>query len=356
MKTFSLALTLLLLAVLSPLSAVSQGTAFNYQGHLNVSNSPANGTYQMQFTLYPSNSGGSSTFGPVTNTAVAVTNGIFTTTIDFGLNAFTGNASWLDIAVRTNLPASFTELTPRQQILPVPYAIFAAGASNAVNAITANTAGSASTAGSATTAGTAAVANSVAAGAINGSSIAAGTLTIADFASGQLVTNVNGLSGGVNVAVTNNLTLTTNGNTLTFGNGGDYLYMYLNLASSTESVSAGFEIPITAYSTNGWIWNGSLSQPAWEVPETGTYLIHIDGSLSTGSPVVGVEYGNTSYTPIVGSYSYSNAGTQMSHTFITHLTAGYVLYFANLSGSTIQFAVAGSTAETVFSASIIRIN
>jgi len=360
MKTFPLALTLLLLAVMSPLSAISQGTAFNYQGQLDVSNSPANGSYQMKFTLFPGSTGGTSTFGPVTNTAVAVTNGFFTTTIDFGLGAFTGNASWLDIAVRTNLPASFTELTPRQQILPVPYAIFAAGASNAINANSAITAGSATSAITAGSAGTAAVAESVAPGAINGSSIAAGSLTAADFASGELVTNVNGLSGGITLAVSNNLFLTTNGNTLTIGGGGDFMYLYLNVGGTGTSVPQTDPVPITTGFFNGWQYSSSYnaSVPVFVVPATGYYLIHIDGSASTANPVVGAEYGPTVNTSVLitGSNFYPS-GSVFSHSFIALLTAGNIIYFANVGASTIEFGpVSLSGGATVYSISITRIN
>jgi hypothetical protein len=361
MKTFSLSFTLLFLAVLSPLSAISQGTTFNYQGQLDVSNSPANGTYQMQFTLYPSSSSVSATAGPVTNTAVAVTNGIFTTSINFGLGAFTGNASWLDIAVRTNLPASFTELSPRQQILPVPYAIFAAGASNAVNANTAITAGSAGSAGTATSAGSAAVAESVAPGAITGASIAAGSLTVADFANDELVTNINSLSGGITLAVSNNITLSTNGNTLTLGSSGDYLFAYLNVGSSAVTVDQFHPIPITAPVGSGWQYLSpyGASQPVFVVPDTGIYLIQIDGtaSSSTPNPIIGVEYGATinSTATIAGSDAYVT-GAQFTHSFLAQLTAGYVIYFSYVgSSSSILFGPV-SGGGIVFSFTITRIN
>src|ERR1700722_17194330 len=62
----------------------AQGTAFSYQGCLNDNNGPANGAYDLTFTLYATNTGGASVAGPVTNTATAVTNGLFTSMIDFG--------------------------------------------------------------------------------------------------------------------------------------------------------------------------------------------------------------------------------------------------------------------------------
>ena len=113
-----------------PMPLQAQGTAFSYQGQLNNNGSPANGSYDIQFALYATNTNGTPVAGPVTNLAIGVTNGIFATVIDFGSGVFNGSSNWLDIAVRTNGGATFTELTPREPILPTPYAIFANTASN----------------------------------------------------------------------------------------------------------------------------------------------------------------------------------------------------------------------------------
>ncbi|HEY3761064.1 MAG TPA: VCBS repeat-containing protein [Verrucomicrobiae bacterium] len=111
-------------------SGFAQGTAFTYQGRLNSGGSLASGGYDMLFTLYAINAGGVAIAGPVTNTAIAVSNGLFTTMIDFGPNVFTGASNWLEIAVQTNNGSGFTTLSPRQQLTSVPYAIFANMASN----------------------------------------------------------------------------------------------------------------------------------------------------------------------------------------------------------------------------------
>ncbi len=131
MKTIvrSFLATVLLLGGSACLSA-QQTTAFTYQGLLNNNGSPANGSYDIQFTLYETNVTGNVAAGPVTNSAVLVSNGLFTTMIDFGSGVFTGSNYWLDIAVCTNGGEPFTELTPRQPITPTPYAIMAGSASN----------------------------------------------------------------------------------------------------------------------------------------------------------------------------------------------------------------------------------
>ena len=111
-------------------TARAQTTAFTYQGRLNDGSGPVNGSYDLTFTLLTTNVAGSAIAGPVTNSATAVTNGLFTTIVDFGAGVFTGGSNWLEIAVRTSGGSSFTTLTPRQQITPTPYAIFATTAGN----------------------------------------------------------------------------------------------------------------------------------------------------------------------------------------------------------------------------------
>jgi len=114
----------------------AQGTAFNYQGQLSSGGNPANGSYDLAFSLFSStNLAASIVAGPITNSAVAVTNGLFTTTLDFGAGIFSGINYWLEIAVRTNGAVGFTKLAPRQPLLPVPYAIFAGTASNLLGSL-----------------------------------------------------------------------------------------------------------------------------------------------------------------------------------------------------------------------------
>ena len=103
----------------------AQGTAFNYQGQLNSSGSPANGNYNLTFSLYNVKNGGVAAAGPVTTNGVIVSNGLFTVLIDFGPGALAGANNWLQIGVETNGGTSFTALIPRQQITPTPYAIYA---------------------------------------------------------------------------------------------------------------------------------------------------------------------------------------------------------------------------------------
>src|SRR3974377_487721 len=125
---FSMALPTLLAALLflGTLSrSAGQGTAFTYAGRLNDGGNPANGLYDIRGGLYASSSGGVLASVLYTNTAVPVSNGLFTVTMDFG-SCFDGTSYWLQIGVRTNgAGAAFSPLSPRQQLTPTPYAIFA---------------------------------------------------------------------------------------------------------------------------------------------------------------------------------------------------------------------------------------
>jgi hypothetical protein len=132
-KMFQCAAALLLLSTLNlQLStALAQGTAFTYQGQLNNYGSPANGSYDLAFTIYDStNINGNLIAGPLTNSAIAVSNGLFVVTLDFGGGVFSGPALWLEIGVRTNGGSNFITLSPRQPLTAVPYAVMANSASN----------------------------------------------------------------------------------------------------------------------------------------------------------------------------------------------------------------------------------
>jgi hypothetical protein len=108
-----------------PACTFGQGTAFTYQGRLNIGPGPANGSYDFQFTVYDSGTNGTRQGPVLTNTGTAVNNGLFTVTLDFG-KQFPGADCWLEIAVQTNGGSGFVALSPRQQMMPVPYAITAA--------------------------------------------------------------------------------------------------------------------------------------------------------------------------------------------------------------------------------------
>jgi hypothetical protein len=122
----------LLLAALCALANVAslhaQSTAFTYQGRLHQGGAPAAGVFGLQFGLFAAPSGGTPLGGVVTHSAVGVTNGVFTVSLDFGASVFGGQDRWLAIAVRPAGNGNFTPLSPRQPITPTPYALTALSA------------------------------------------------------------------------------------------------------------------------------------------------------------------------------------------------------------------------------------
>jgi hypothetical protein len=102
--------------------AAPAGSAFTYQGRLIAGNTNATGLYDFQFVLYDAATGTNSL---ATNTVIGVpvVGGLYTVALDFGLTPFDGSARFLDLSVRTNANPSWTTLTPRQPVSPVPYAL-----------------------------------------------------------------------------------------------------------------------------------------------------------------------------------------------------------------------------------------
>ena len=120
---FGCVVLLLGLVLAAPASGAHMGTAFTYQGRLVTGGSPANGTYDFQFTLYNADNGGPN-LGTVTVDDVAVAGGLFTAALDFGDGAVTGQARWLAIGVRPGASTgAYTALSPRQELRPAPHAL-----------------------------------------------------------------------------------------------------------------------------------------------------------------------------------------------------------------------------------------
>jgi hypothetical protein len=134
-KRVFLSVVLILALFMANNTGLAQGTAFTYQGNLSDGGRPANGSYDLQFTIYDSATNGTNVSVTITNLATGVSNGLFTLNLDFGNGIFSGPARWLEIGVRSNgNTGSFAVLAPRQALAPSPYAITAATVSGAVPA------------------------------------------------------------------------------------------------------------------------------------------------------------------------------------------------------------------------------
>ncbi|NMC82648.1 MAG: hypothetical protein GYA63_07345, partial [Armatimonadetes bacterium] len=103
-----------------PASAVPP-TAFTFQGQLtDPLKKPLTGSYDMEFTLYPVETGGMELTEAIPKPGVSVQNGVFSVSLDFGLTVFNGERRWLEVTVGTDVMA------PRFEITNAPYALYAA--------------------------------------------------------------------------------------------------------------------------------------------------------------------------------------------------------------------------------------
>src|SRR6266446_1091407 len=114
----------------------AQTSMITYQGRLSDNGTAANGTYDLQFTLYDALTLGSLQGSPntVTKTGVNVTNGIFTVQLDFGASGFPGADRYLEINVKHPADSTYTPLVPRQQLTSSPYSIRTVSAATADSA------------------------------------------------------------------------------------------------------------------------------------------------------------------------------------------------------------------------------
>lgn len=179
--------------------ALAQGTAFTYQGQLLDNGNPANGDYNLTFAVFDALVDGTQVSVSLTNAPTSVSNGLFTVTLDFGAGLFPGDARWLEVGVATNGSSSFATLSPRQALLPTPYAIHASTASDVV--------------------------------------------------SGSVVKSLNDLKDDVILAAGLNVTITPSGNTLTIdsaGAGGSGIWSVLNNNAyyNTGNVGIGTANPL----------------------------------------------------------------------------------------------------------------
>ena len=103
---------------------VAVGTAITYQGLLTEAGGPAAGTWDFEFLLFDAAGGGAQLGSTVTVGDLAVSAGVFTATLDFGVGVFGGGARWLEIHVRPGASGgAYTLLTPRAPLTPAPIAL-----------------------------------------------------------------------------------------------------------------------------------------------------------------------------------------------------------------------------------------
>ena len=381
MKTRFFGLFVLLAMFAGIHNAAAQGTtAFTYQGQLRDGGTNANGTYTMIFKLYDAYTNGNRIGAPITNN-LSLFNGLFSVNLDFGASAFNGNARWLDITI-TNGPTTQT-LSPRVQVLPSPYAVFAAVAGTVTNGaimnaqLAANAVSAANVqAGAITSAKIAAgavananlAANSVATaniqngavnttqiadGAIVNSKLAANAVDAGNIASGQVVKSINGLTDNVSLSLIG--ILTAGANTVLFTNG--YTLQVSALVPNIQvfTTNGTFIVPTNVARVKVEVWGGGggggkgSQQYNGGGGGAGGYAFNVLGVTNGASYLVTVGTGGTNGAP----------GTFSSFGGLVSVTGGGAgtNAFSNVNGgggiggtttnSIVSFGIAGATTNSI---------
>jgi preprotein translocase subunit Sec61beta len=105
-------------------SEATLGTAFTYQGRMESNGEPYTGSCDFQFRLWDATSGGSAIGSTISLNDLAVTDGLFTASLNFGSSAFNGDARWLEVSVQCPGDASATTFA-RQELTAAPQALYA---------------------------------------------------------------------------------------------------------------------------------------------------------------------------------------------------------------------------------------
>jgi hypothetical protein len=249
MKSIVSALAFALLALSSSLTQASPlGTSFTYQGRLEQNGQPAaDGVYTMRFALYDSQAPAGNPVSGTNLLAVTVTNGLFTTDLDFGAAAFAGEARWLETAVSTNNGVTFTTLLPRTRVAPTPNAIYAS---------------------------------------------TAGTLP-----SGTVVKSLNGLQDTVTLTPGANISLTPSGNNIQISASGTIGSLALPFAGTASSPAALFQVNNTGASATS---EGVVGMTASTVSQVAAVRGTATGTSGAVIGVSGVATNSPDGTGIVG--------------------------------------------------------
>lgn len=97
-------------------STAVSAAGFNYHGALQDGGKPADGSYDLQLTLYSASQGGQVVGGPLVVYKVPVRNGAFNTDVDFGAVQNASGGSWLAVQVRKSGDAAFAALDTRAAV------------------------------------------------------------------------------------------------------------------------------------------------------------------------------------------------------------------------------------------------
>lgn len=117
MRIIRIFATVIIMMLSAGLAYAGGGTALTYQGRLLDAGEPANGLFNVDFSLWDDPAVGSQIGSTIVFNSLPILDGLFTVELDFGANAFNNNDRWLDIIV------DGISLIPRQPITRSPYSI-----------------------------------------------------------------------------------------------------------------------------------------------------------------------------------------------------------------------------------------
>jgi hypothetical protein len=183
----------------------------------------------MVFKLYDAVTTGNQ-IGSTITTSPTLANGLFSVNLDFGAGAFNGSARWLDITVSNGVAQT---LSPRVQVLPAPYAQFAAVAATVTNGAIMNAQLAGNAVATANIQNNAITTAQIANGAVTNGNLTANAVNATNIASGQVVKSLNGLTDNLILSAGANLALFTNGNTLQISAGVPNIQVFITNGTFT---------------------------------------------------------------------------------------------------------------------------
>lgn len=125
MRSLVLVLVAIFAFAAGDVGAQAVGSAFTYQGELTDNGTPASGSYDFEFALYSTPSGGTA-IDTIDAGDIAVVAGLVNASIDFTDVPFNGQALFVEVRVRAGgSSGEYTVLSPRQSLSAVPYALYA---------------------------------------------------------------------------------------------------------------------------------------------------------------------------------------------------------------------------------------
>ncbi len=273
---------------------ISQGgpsPAFTYQGRLTVSGQPAAGLYDIAANLYNDATAGKKVGDGVTNLAVTVTGGLFTTTLDLGADVFDGSPLWLEVAVRpAGSLGGFTSLSPRQPVTAAPWSSFAVTAASAAS-VPAQTI----------------TAGMLANGSVTAAKLASGVLTHLDAADGSpasaVTVNTNGLVGVGTAAPVAGLQITASVTNAVAQLRSDLIHNvngYTNLDGDVKVAAGGNRLVLCSYSSGG-LSLVDISSPASPVLQWS--IVDGSGSYTNLGGVIGAALSSSGNLLAAAAYS-----------------------------------------------------